>query len=191
MILTVLTLLLLSAEPGPSQPAPSASGSSLTVVSTSAPGLEKLASDAGRKLGTRFEAPYVDLGGYLKSRGAGCQEDPRCLLAAPGLSGASRLLHLRLRPLSTGRVAADLRLVEFRTRRVIGRSASVVETGELATWAEEASTRMLTRADPYARKPPPSPFSLKPPTEAPAAAPRPAADKPAEARSRPAAPEAR
>ncbi|WP_257450334.1 hypothetical protein [Archangium lipolyticum] len=165
MMLTALTLLLLSAEPGPSQPAPSSADSSLAVVSTSAPGLEKLASDAGRTLGTRLEAPFVDLGGYLKSRGEGCQADVRCLVAAPGLSGTSRLLHLRLRPLSTGRVAADLRLIEVRTWKVIGRSASVVETGALASWAESSSTRMLTRADPYARHPPPSPFSLKPPAE--------------------------
>ncbi|QRO02084.1 hypothetical protein JRI60_25270 [Archangium violaceum] len=174
MMLTALTLLLLSAEPGPSQPAPSVSSASLAVVSTSAPGLEKLASDAGRTLGTRLEAPFVDLGGYLKSRGEGCQRDPRCLVAAPGLSGTSRVLHLRLRPLSAGRVAADLRLIELRTWKVIGRSASVVETGELATWAETSSSRLLKRADPYARNPPQSPFSVKHPSETPPATTRPA-----------------
>jgi hypothetical protein len=176
MMLTTLTLLLLSAEPGPAQPAPSAS--SLAVVSTSAPGLEKVASDAGRTLGTRLEAPYVDLGGFLKSRGAGCQNDLRCLVTAPGLSGASRLLHLRLRPLSPGRLAADLRLIEVWSRKSLGRSASVVEQGELAAWLERASSQLLTRVDPFAQNPPPSPFAVKPAAEEVPAATKPQADSP-------------
>jgi hypothetical protein len=161
MMLTTLTLLLLSADPA--QPAPSAP--SLAVVSTSTPGLEKVAGEAGRTLGTRLEATYVDLGGFLKSRGAGCQNDLRCLVTAPGLSGASRLLHLRLRPLSPGRLAADLRLIEVRTRKSLGRSASVVEQGELAAWLERASSQIFTQVDPFARHPPPSPFAVKPAAE--------------------------
>jgi hypothetical protein len=176
MMITVLTLLLLSAEPGPSpQPGPS-----LAVVSTSVPGLEKVAAEAGRTLGTRLEAPYVDLGSYLKSRSGGCQNDLRCLVSAPGLSASTRLLHLRLRLLSGGRLAADLRLIDLRAQKVIGRSASVVESGELAGWTERASNQLLTRADPYSRNPPPSPFVVKPtPEKVPAtkvpATPRPAA----------------
>jgi hypothetical protein len=180
MMLTALTLLLLSADPAP--PGPSAApASSLAVVSTAAPGLEKAALEAGRTLGTRLEAPYVDLGGYLKSRGEACQKDPRCLLAAPGLSSAARLLHLSLRPVSPGRLAVDLRLIELRTQKVIGRSASVVEAGGLSAWAEQSSTRLISQADPYAKNPPRSPFAVKPAPEAPAApqspsggAPRPA-----------------
>jgi hypothetical protein len=179
MMLTALTLLLLSAEPGPAAPpAPPSSESSLVVVSTAAaPALEKVATEAGRKLGLELETSFVDLGGYLKSRSEGCEKDPRCLLAAPGLSGASRLLHLRLSPLSSGRISVELRLVDLRTRKVLGRSASVVEPGELATWGQRASSRLLTRADPYALEPPPSPFAVQPPAE-PAATPRPAADAP-------------
>jgi hypothetical protein len=172
MMITVLTLLLLSADPGPSpQPGPS-----LAVVSTSTPGLEKVAGEVGRTLGTRLEASYVDLGSHLKSRSAGCQEDLRCLVSAPGLSTSTSLLHLRLRPLSGGRLAADLRLIDVRARKVLGRSASVVEPGELAGWTERASSQLLTRADPYAHKPPPSPFAVKPtPETAPAKAPAPTA----------------
>lgn len=184
MLISALTLLLLSAEPGPAAPsavspsAASPSESSLVVVSTAAgPGLEKVVPEAGRTLGQKLETPYVDLGGYLKSRSEGCEKDPRCLLAAPGLSGATRLLHLRLRPLSTGRLSAELRLVELRTRKVIGRSSAVVEPGELATWGPEAASRLLSRADPYSRKPPPSPFAVKPPGQ-PAAAPGPRSDTP-------------
>lgn len=170
MLISALTLLLLSAEPGPA--APSAPVPSLAVVSTSAaPGLEKVATEAGRKLGLELETPYVELGGYLKSRGEGCEKDPRCLLAAPGLSGASRMLHLRLRPLASGRFSAEVRLVELRTRKVLGRSSAVVESGELATWAQQASSRLLSQADPLAHKPLPSPFAVKPPAGQPAASP--------------------
>jgi len=161
MMLTALTLFLLSAEPS-AQPAPSVAAPSLAVVSTSAPGLEKVAGEAGRTLGTRLEATYVDLGSFLKSRGPTCQEDSRCLLAAPGLSGASRVLHLRLRSLAPGRLAVDLRLMDPRAKKMLGRSASVVEQGELAAWTERASGQLLARADPYANNPPPSPFAVKP-----------------------------
>ena len=176
MLITALTLLLLSAEPGPAaSPAPpssSAPASSLVVVSTAAaPSLEKVATEAGRKLGLELETPSVELGGYLKSRGEGCEKDSRCLLAAPGLSGASRMLHLRLRPLASGRFSAEVRLVELKTRKVLGRSSAVVEPGELVSWAQQASSRLLSQADPLARKPLPSPFAVKPPSGQPAAAP--------------------
>ena len=161
MMLTALTLFLLSAEPS-AQPAPSVAAASLAVVSTSAPGLEKVAGEAGRTLGTRLEATYVDLGSFLKSRGPTCQEDSRCLLAAPGLSGASRVLHLRLRSLAPGRLAVDLRLMDLRAWKLLGRSASVVDQGELARWMERASGQLLAQADPYANNPPPSPFAVKP-----------------------------
>jgi hypothetical protein len=183
MMLTTLTLLLLSAEP-PAQPGPAVSAPSLAVVSTSAPGLEKVSAEAGRTLGARLEATYVDLGGYLKSRGPSCQEDARCLLAAPGLSGASRLLHLRLRPLAPGRLAVDLRLIDLTSRKALGRNASVVEQGELATWTERASGQLLTRVDPYAQKPPPSPFAVKPAPKPAPTEPQPKADAPTEGKPR-------
>jgi hypothetical protein len=156
MMLTTLTLLLLSAEPGPS----------LVVVATAEPGLEKVAAEAGRKLGSRLEAPHVELGGYLKSRSSECQKDLRCLVAAPGLSEALRMLHLRLRPLSSGRIAADLRLVDLQAQAAVGRSASVVEPGELAAWAERAAARLLSLADPYTQHPPTSPFAVQAPSSA-------------------------
>lgn len=171
MMLTALTLLLLSADPAPSAPV-----SSLTVVSTAAPGLEKVALEAGRTLGSRLEASHVDLGGYLKSRGEGCQNDPRCLLAAPGLSEATRLLHLNLRQMSPGRLAVDLRLIELKSRKVIGRSASVVDASGLSAWVEQSATRLISRADPYAKDRPRSPFAVQPAPEAPAAVPPPAGD---------------
>lgn len=177
MMLTALTLLLLSADPAPTGPS-AAPASSLTVVSTAAPGLEKVALEAGRTLGSRLEASHVDLGGYLKSRGEGCRNDPRCLLAAPGLSGATHLLHLSLRPLSPGRLAVDLRLIDFKARKVIGRSASVVESGGLAAWAEQTSTRLISQADPYAKDRPRSPFAVKPAPEAPTAPQPPAGGTP-------------
>ena len=177
MMLTALTLLLLSADPAPPSPV-----SSLSVVSTAAPGLEKTALEAGRTLGSRLEASFVDLGGYLKSRGQGCQEDPRCLLAAPGLSEATHLLHLSLRPMSAGRLAVDLRLIELDSRKVIGRSASVVEPGGLSAWVEASATRLISRADPYAKDRPRSPFAVKPAPETQAEPPPP----PGDARPRPA-----
>jgi hypothetical protein len=177
MMLTALTLLLLSADPAPASPSV-APAPSLAVVSTGAPGLEKVALEAGRTLGTRLEAPHVDLGSYLKSRGEGCQNDPRCLLAAPGLANAGRLLHLSLRPVSPGRLAVDLRLIELRTKKVLGRSASVVESSGLPAWVEQSATRLISRADPYAKDPPSSPFAVKPAPEAPAAPPPPASDAP-------------
>lgn len=174
MMLTALTLLLLSADPAPASPS---APPSLAVVSTGAPGLEKTALEAGRTLGARLEAPHVDLGSYLKSRGEGCQNDPRCLLAAPGLANAGRLLHLSLRPMAPGRLAVDLRLIELRTKKVMGRSASVVEASGLPAWVEQSATRLISRADPYAKDPPRSPFAVTPAPEAPAAPP-PASDAP-------------
>ena len=158
MMITALTLLLLSAEPLPPATEPP-----LVVVSTAPPGLEKVAGEVGRALGVRLEAPVGEVGGHLKSRGEGCARDLRCLLLAPTLAEAPRVLHLRSRALPGGRLAVDLRLVDVPGRRVLGRSAATVEPGELTAWAERASTRLLTRADPYARTPPPSPFAVKPP----------------------------
>jgi hypothetical protein len=166
MMISLLTLLLLSADPG-SEPPSSAAEPLLVVAVTSAPGLEKTATEAGRTLGLQLSAPHVEWSGYLKARGKGCAEDVRCLLAAPGVAGASRLVHLRLRPLPSGRFAVDVRLVDVRTRKVLGRSASVREPGELSSWVEATATRLLTQAAPYAKTPPPSPFAAPPPSQAP------------------------
>ena len=171
MIFSLLTLVLLSADPG-SASSPSAEAPLLVVAVTSAPGLEKTASEAGRALGLQLSAPHVEWSGYLKTRGKGCAEDTRCLLAAPGVAGASRLVHLRLRPLPAGRLAVDVRLVDVRGREVLGRSASVREPGELSSWVDATATRLLTQASPDAKKPPPSPYALPP------APPRPSGGKP-------------
>lgn len=152
-----LALLLLSAD----------TSSSLAVVCTPAPGLEKVASEAGKVLASRLEATHVELGGYLKSRGPDCQSDLRCLAAAPGLSAARHLLLLRLRPLAEGQLAADLRLIDLRGLGLAERSASVVEPRGLAAWMEAAAFRLLTRADPYDVALPASPFALQPPKPAP------------------------
>jgi hypothetical protein len=146
MVLTAFALLLLSAEPDPS----------FAVVATAATGGERVASTAGSTLATRLETRYVELGGYLKTTGPGCPADLRCLTAAPGLSPATRLLHLRVRPLSGGRLAADLRLIQRANPAnpvVADRSAAIVEPGELATWAEQAATRIFTRASAAPRQP--------------------------------------
>jgi hypothetical protein len=152
-----LALLLLSAD----------TGSALAVVCTPAPGLEKVASEAGKALASRLEATHVELGGYLKSRGPDCQSDLSCLAAAPGLSTTRHLLLLRLRPLAEGQLAADLRLIDLRQCTVSERSASVVEPRGLSAWLEGAASRLLTRADPYEVALPPSPFALQPPAKEP------------------------
>jgi len=56
----------------------------------------------------------------------------------------------------------DLRLVDVRSRKVLGRRAAVVETAELGAWSEAASTRLLTRADSNADKSLSSPFAIQP-----------------------------
>jgi hypothetical protein len=182
MVLTAFALLLLSAEPDPS----------FAVVATATPGLERAASTAAATLATRLETQYVELGGYLKTTGPGCQADLRCLTAAPGLTTTTRLLHLRVRPLSGGRLAADLRLIQRANPNnpvATDRSAAIVEPGDLATWAEQAATRIFTRASAAPRQapsaftappvfssttpaapasPPPPPPAAKPPPTAPA-----------------------
>jgi hypothetical protein len=161
MVLTAFALLLLSAEPTPS----------FAVVTTATPGLERVANTAGAMLAERLEADHVELGGYLKTMGPGCQGDLRCLTAAPGLAETTRLLHLRVRPASAGRLVADLRLID-RARRVVvvDRSAAIVEPKELAAWAEQAATRIFTRTSPLAQ---PSPSRLPEQAPAPASPPQP------------------
>jgi hypothetical protein len=168
MVLTALTLLLLSAEPDPS----------FAVVSTAAPGLERTADQAGAALAVRLEAQHVELGGHLKTMGPQCPADLRCLTTAPGLESTTRLLHLRVRPLSAGRLAAELRLIDRARLVVVDRSAAIVEPAELATWAEQAATRLFTRVSPLARQPPPSAFPSRATGAPPAPAPPPAPPTP-------------
>jgi hypothetical protein len=151
MVLTAFALLLLSAEPD----------ASFAVVATATPGLERASSSAGSTLAERLELTYVELGGYLKTVGPGCSADLRCLSEAPALSEARRVLHLRVSPLSGGRLSAELRLVDRARVAVVDRSAAIVEAGELATWAEKAATRLFTRATAPARTLPPSPFAAR------------------------------
>lgn len=166
MWMTLLTLGLLAAEPSAaakdSPPPPAVAAVPLRVGVTSAPELEKVASEAGRALGQALAAPGADWTAYLKSRAEGCARELRCLLAAPALEDTARLVHLRLRPLGGGRLAVDLRLLDVRGREVLGRRAAVLEPGELAAWSEATATRLITRADPGARRRPASPFALQP-----------------------------
>jgi hypothetical protein len=148
MVLTAFALLLLSAEPDPS----------LAVVATATPGLERVAHSAGLTFAERMEMQYVELGSHLKTVGPGCSADVRCLLAAPALAEVLRVLHLRVSPLSGGRLSAELRLIDRARLAIAERSAAIVEPGELATWAEKAATRLFTRANAPARSLPPSPF---------------------------------
>ncbi len=150
-MLTALILVLVSAQPD----------TSVVVVTTAPPGLERVAATARTALASRLGLTEVDVEGHLRTQGAGCAEDARCLLATPALAGATRVLHLRLRPLPGGRLAADLRLLEREGGRVLGRHAAVVEPGGLATWAEAAAGRLFTQANPYAKQPPASPFAVQ------------------------------
>jgi hypothetical protein len=168
MVLTALALLLLSAEPDPS----------FAVVATATPGLERVASSAGSTLAERLELAYVELGGYLKTVGPGCSADLRCLSAAPTLLDAKRALHLRVSPLSGGRLSAELRLIDRVRMAVTDRSAAIVEPGELATWAEKAATRLFTRTSASARTLPPSPFPARMAGPAPASLPPPSVTPP-------------
>jgi hypothetical protein len=164
MEFTALALLLLSAEPDPS----------FAVVATATtPGLERVASSAGSTLAERLAMQYVELGGHLKTMGSGCSGDLRCLTAAPALSETQRVLHLRISPLSGGRLSAELRLVDRARMAVTDRSAAIVEPGELAAWAEKAATRLFTRTTASARTLPPSPFPARAAGPAPANPPPP------------------
>jgi hypothetical protein len=167
MLMTLLTLGLLAAEPSApaeSPPAPSATPpAALMVGVTFAPELEKVADEAGRSLASYLAAPPMNWRGYLKSRAEGCARELRCLLAAPALTGTPRLVHLRLRPLGGGRLAVDLRLLDVRGRKVLGRRAAVVEAAELGAWSEAAATRLIARADPSAGRRSASPYTLQPP----------------------------
>jgi hypothetical protein len=163
MVLEALVLLLLSAEPTPS----------LAVVSTAAPGLERAAGTAGTALATRLELQYVELGGHLKTMGPGCATELRCLTSAPGLATTARLLHLRVRPSSGGRLAAELRLIDRARLVQVDRSAAILEPAELAAWAEQAAQRIFTRLSAQSRALPPSPYVASPPPLAPVAPPAP------------------
>jgi hypothetical protein len=163
MVLTAFALLLLATEPDPS----------LSVVATAPPGLERVASSAGATLAERLQAQHVELGGYLKTLGPGCPAELRCLVAAPALSTTTRLLHLRVRPVSGGRLSAELRLIDRTRLVVVDRSAAIVEPGELPTWAEQAAARLFTRASVSTRTLPPSPFPARKPGSAPAPPPAP------------------
>jgi hypothetical protein len=164
MVLTAFALLLLCAEPDPS----------LSVVATATPGLERVAAQAGASLAVRLEAQYVELGSHLKTQGPQCHAELRCLTEAPGLNETIRLLHLRVRPLSAGRLAVELRFIDRARLAVVDRSAAIVEPAELATWAEQAATRLFTRTSPLARQLPPSAFPARSAASAPAALPPPA-----------------
>jgi len=173
MVLTALALLLLSAEPDPS----------FAVVATTPPGLERVASSAASTLAERLEVEYVELGGYLKTVGPGCSADLRCLAEAPILVNARRVLHLRVSPLSGGRLSAELRLIDRTRMAVTDRSAAIVEPGELAAWAEKAATRLFTRTTSSARTLPPSPFPARTAGPAPASPPPPPVPSPAQIKS--------
>ncbi|WP_224243251.1 hypothetical protein [Hyalangium gracile] len=161
MVLTAFVLLLLSAEPNPT----------FAVVTTASPELARVADTAGTTLAERLELTHVELGGHLKTMGAGCVAELRCLASAPGLAEVARMLHLSVRRLSGGRLAVELRYIDRARLVLLDRSAAIVEPGELSTWAEQAATRIFTRLNAPARTLPPSPFSARPPAPAPRAPP--------------------
>jgi hypothetical protein len=115
-----------------------------------------------------MEMQYVELGSHLKTMGPGCPADLRCLLSAPALAEVQRMLHLRVSPLSGGRLSAELRLIDRARAAITDRSAAIVEPGELAAWAEKAATRLVTRASAPVRTLPPSPFATRRADPAPA-----------------------
>lgn len=171
MVLTVLAVVLLAAEPEPS----------FAVVATASPELERAASAAGSTLAERLGTRYVELSGHLKTLGPGCFMDLGCLTSAPALAPATRLLHLRVSPSTGGRLAAELRLIERSSRlALVDRSAAILEPRELASWAEQAATRLFTRASATTRPLPASPFptrSRTAPSATPPAPPPAAKDK--------------
>jgi hypothetical protein len=158
MVLTTLAVLLLAAEPDPS----------FAVVATAPPELERAASSAGATLAGRLGTRYVELSGHLKTLGPGCPTDLGCLTSAPALSPATRLLHLRVSPSSGGRLAAELRLIDRSRLALVDRSAAILEPKELASWAEQAATRLFTRVSAPTRPLPPSPFQARTRAAAPA-----------------------
>ncbi|WP_434390950.1 hypothetical protein [Melittangium boletus] len=164
-MLTWLTLSLFAVTPPPSVPeTPGPSPVSVVVplvvgVTAASPEARRTAQEVARTLGLELAAPALDWTAWLKSRPAGCAREPRCLLAAPGLPGASRLLHLHLRVLAPGRLAVDVRLVDVRGRKVLARRAAVVEAAELGAWSEASALRLLSRAEPGAGRRGPSPYA--------------------------------
>ena len=168
MVLTALAVLLLAAEPD----------SSFAVVATASPELERTASAAGSTLAERLGTRYVELSGHLKSLGPHCPTDLGCLTSAPALSPSTRLLHLRVSPSTGGRLAAELRLIDRSRLALVDRSAAILEPRELASWAEQAATRLFTRASATTRPLPPSPFQARPRTAPPAAPALPAVPPP-------------
>jgi hypothetical protein len=71
-------------------------------------------------------------------------------------------------PSSGGRLAAELRLIDRPRLAVVDRSAAILDPKELASWAEQAATRLFTRATASTRTLPPSPFPARTRTAAPA-----------------------
>jgi hypothetical protein len=176
MVLTALAVVLLAAEPDPS----------FAVVATASPELERAASAAGSTLAERLGTRYVELSGHLKTLGPHCPTDLGCLTSAPALAPSTRLLHLRVSPSTGGRIAAELRLIDRSRLALVDRSAAILEPRELASWAEQAATRLFTRTSVATRPLPPSPFPARSRTapsatspSAPAHAPAPPAPPPA------------
>ncbi|MBM7116616.1 hypothetical protein [Archangium primigenium] len=159
-MLTWLMLSLFAVTPPPPPPeTPGPSPVPLVVGVTASPEAQRTAQEVARTLGVELAAPALDWTAWLKSRPAGCAREPRCLLTAPGLPGASRLLHLHLRVLAPGRLAVDLRLVDVRGRKVLARRAAVVESAELGAWSEASALRLLSRTGPGAGWRAPSPYA--------------------------------
>lgn len=170
MVLTLLAVLVLTAEADPS----------FAVVATASPELERSASAAGTALAERLGTRYVELSGHLKTLGPHCSTDLGCLTSAPALAPSTRLLHLRVSPSTGGRIAAELRLIDRPRLALMDRSAAILEPRELASWAEQAATRLFTRVSAAHRVLPPSPFPSRArtaPPVTPAVPPPPAKDK--------------
>ncbi len=107
----------------------------------------------------RLGASVVGVADWVEATGNSCRADTSCLAAAPGLSGTRWMVDVRWRSLASGKLAADLRVIDRPTALVVARSAAVVAPARLERWAAMTAARLLAHSDPTTgRLPRSSPF---------------------------------